>query len=76
MAIYTANRVVKTLTLHKEHCRYIKWDQIKSCGCGAGGKKGNQPWYCETHFTTDAVERFMGRKNWAIVLCDTCYRED
>lgn len=76
MAVFTANRVVKTLNLHRENCRWTKRDQLKARGCGDTGREGNQRWYCEKHFTTDAVERYMGRKNWAIVLCDVCYRED
>ena len=75
MAIYTVNRVVKTLSIHKDNCNKISWDHLKSCGCGDTGDRDNQRWYCEDHSATDDVDRFMGGKFWAFLLCEICFRE-
>jgi hypothetical protein len=76
MAVYTANNVVKTLTIHKSTCRVIPKDNMKLCGCGDRGQAGNQRWYCEKHIHTEDVNRFMNGKFWAILFCDICYRAD
>ena len=75
MAIYTANKPVKTLTLHKNGCRVIPLDDLKPCGCGDTGAKGNQRWYCEEHISIDQVNNFENGRYWAILLCDLCFRE-
>jgi hypothetical protein len=77
MAIYTANRPTKTLTLHKDHCRVVSKDRgLEPCGCGKTGEHENQQWWCEQHITIDEVNELMNRKFWAILLCDTCYRSE
>ena len=75
MAIYTASKTVKTLTLHKDNCRVIKRDKLDPCGCGITGKESDQRWFCERHMSIDAVNEFMNGKFWSILLCDLCYRE-
>ena len=73
MANYTANKVVKTLTIHKQDCHNIPWDNLKPCGCGPAGKKGNQFWWCEKHIQLDVLTQFLKKKSWAILLCEQCY---
>ena len=75
MAIYTVNRVVKTLTIHKDYCRVIPKEGLRACGCGDRGREGNQRWYCERHITSTAVNAYMKGKFWAIVMCDICFRD-
>ena len=36
--MYTANRPVKTLVIHKPECRVIPWDNLSECGCGDTGQ--------------------------------------
>ena len=73
--MYTANRPVKTLVIHKPECRVIPWDSLNECGCGDRGELGNQRWYCELHITKQAVDEFMHGRFWAILMCDICFRE-
>ncbi|MEN6300032.1 MAG: hypothetical protein ABFD51_09035 [Anaerolineaceae bacterium] len=75
MAVYTVNRVVKTLTIHKENCRKIPREHLKPCCCGDTGQKDNQRWFCEEHISLDAVNEYMNGKFWAILMCDICFRE-
>ena len=75
MAVFTANSVVKTLTVHKDDCHWVPRPKLRACGCGETGGKGSQIWWCEDHFSTDQVNEFMRGKFWAVVLCDTCCRE-
>jgi hypothetical protein len=75
MAMYTANSVVKTLTIHKPDCQWAqRGNPGLACGCREGGEKGNQRWYCENHMNIDEVNEFMKGKYWAILLCDACFR--
>lgn len=71
--VYTANRPNRTLTLHKGSCSHIPWDRLSVCGCGSTGKLGNQQWWCGKHITIEAVDQFMNRRLWAILLCHDCY---
>ena len=71
--MFTANRLVKTLVIHKPGCRVIPWGKLDSCGCGDTGEHGNQKWFCEDHITREAVDKFMNRKFWAILMCDICF---
>lgn len=73
MAVYSANKPNRTLTLHKPGCSSIKPSQLKSCGCGATGNLGNQQWYCEEHITIKDVKDFMNGRFWSILLCDKCF---
>ena len=41
MAMYSVNRPVRTMTLHKETCRHIPWTDLKECGCGPTGAHDN-----------------------------------
>lgn len=75
MAVYTVNQVVKTLTIHKDHCRVIPRGKLKACGCGDTGQKGQQRWYCEQHIRTTDVNKYMNGKFWAILMCDICFRD-
>jgi hypothetical protein len=75
MAVYTASPVVKTLTVHKDHCRFIPREKLRPCGCGDTGQTGSQRWYCETHMNTNLVNEYMNGKYWAILVCDVCFRE-
>jgi hypothetical protein len=75
MAIYSANRPNKTVTIHKSDCRVIPRGKLEPCGCGDAGELGNQHWYCEKHICRDAVDKFMNGRFWAILLCELCFRE-
>jgi hypothetical protein len=75
MAVYTANSPDKTLTIHKEGCRWIPREKLQSCGCGPTGKLGNQFWWCEQHFTLDQIDEFMNHRHWAVLMCDVCFKE-
>ena len=74
MAVYSANKPNRTLTLHKLGCSSIKSNQLKSCGCGDTGELGNHHWYCEGHISIDKVDEFMNDRFWAILICDKCFR--
>lgn len=74
MAIYTANKTVKTLTVHKRGCRVIPAGKLSPCGCGDTGGTDSQRWFCEEHITLTAVEEYMNHRNWAILMCDLCFR--
>lgn len=76
MAVYTVNRVVKTLTIHKVDCHFIHREGLRPCGCGDTGKEGNQRWYCEQHITIDDVNDYMKGKFWAILFCDVCFKDN
>ena len=74
MAIYSANRPNRTLTLHKDGCKHIPTqDTMQTCGCGPTGIHGNQQWWCETHINRSSVDNFMGNRFWSILICDQCY---
>ncbi|GIW42664.1 MAG: hypothetical protein KatS3mg076_3241 [Candidatus Binatia bacterium] len=73
MALYSASRPNRTVTLHKNGCRFVPRKTLRPCGCGAGSPRGNQRWWCEEHVRMDAVERFMRTRFWALLLCDRCY---
>ena len=74
--MYTANRPVKTLVIHKPECRVIPWDKLSRCGCGDTGELGNQRWFCETHIMRQSVDEFMHGRFWAILMCDICFGRD
>ena len=67
--MYSANRPVRTLTLHKAGCRHIRGGQLEACGCGYTGSQGNQRWWCEEHVAIEAVDEFMRQRFWAPLLC-------
>ena len=73
MAVYSANRVVKTVTMHKPGCRFISKATEKSCGCVVTGLKNQHKWYCENHITKDDVDEFMNGRFWAILICGNCF---
>ena len=74
MAIYTANKPNKVLTIHKPGCRVIPHSKLKPCGCGDTGMQDNQRWYCEDHITLDDIEEYMNGRFWAVLVCDLCFR--
>jgi hypothetical protein len=74
VAIYTANNPVKTLTIHRPGCSAIKRRVPPGCGCGVKGATHGQKWWCENHITRKDVDRFMGGRFWAILLCDVCFK--
>ncbi len=71
--MFTANRPVRTLVVHKPECRVIPWDKLNLCGCGDRGELGNQRWFCEEHITIQDVNKFMKGRFWSILLCDLCF---
>lgn len=74
MAIYSANRPNRTLTIHKDGCKHIPNKQgMKPCGCGITSNQGNQQWWCETHICRSNVDVFMNNRFWSILVCDQCY---
>ena len=73
MAIYSANRPNRTVTLHKDNCRRIPRDNLEACGCGETGERGNQQWFCEDHLHIEDIDQFMNGRQWALLLCETCY---
>ncbi len=73
MAIYSANRPNRTVTLHKNDCHRIPTDNLKACGCGKTGELGNQEWFCENHISIKDINQFMNGRRWALLLCETCY---
>ena len=73
MAVYSANRPVRTLTLHKAECRHIRRDRLEACGCGYTGSQGTQRWWCEEHVSIDAVDEFMRGRFWAMLVCNVCF---
>lgn len=76
MALYSANRHTRTLTLHKNHqCRYVPKKDLQKCGCGSTGEKQNHHWWCEDHITITNINRFMNNRFWAILLCGNCYED-
>ena len=74
MAVYSANKPTRTLTLHKSDCNSIPKASLKPCGCGDTGSRGNQRWYCEQHITIDDVREFMNDRFWAVLLCGKCFK--
>ena len=76
MAVFSANRVVRTVTIHKENCRFISKDKLLTCGCRETGKNGNHRLYCEQHMSSTVIDQFMNGKFWAILMCETCFRSD
>ena len=75
MAIYSANKPNRTVSLHKAGCNFIPTEKLNSCGCGDRGSLGNQRWYCEEHVSIDDINEFMNDRFWAILLCDKCFRD-
>jgi hypothetical protein len=74
--MYSANRPVRTLVVHKPECRIIPWEKLDPCGCGNTGGLGNQRWFCEDHVTIKDVDEFMSGRFWAILLCDLCFKHE
>ena len=74
MAVYSANKPNRTVTLHKDGCRHIKKQNIIQCGCGSMGRTGSQKWYCELHVTKNDIDQFMGMRFWSLHICDVCYK--
>jgi hypothetical protein len=74
MAIYSANKPNRTLTLHKDGCKHISTQKgMQPCGCGPTGSQGNQQWWCESHMNRNDVDTFMKNRFWSILVCDQCY---
>ncbi len=71
--MFSANRPVRTVVMHKPECRVIPWEELDPCGCGDRGGLGNQRWFCEDDITRQAVDEFMNGKFWAILMCDICF---
>jgi hypothetical protein len=59
MAVYSANKPNRTVTLYKPECRLIPLEKLKSCRCGDTGKAGNQRWFCEEHVTTNNIRELL-----------------
>ena len=73
MAIYfSANKVTRTVTIHKSGCNMIPGN-LSSCGCGSTGSQGNQQWWCDQHVSIKAIDQFMGNRFWALLVCDKCF---
>jgi hypothetical protein len=74
--MYTANRPVRTVVVHKPGCRVIPWTQLESCGCGDTGERNNPRWFCEIHVSMEGLEEFFNRRHWAVLLCSLCFGKD
>ncbi len=72
MAIYSANKPNRTLTIHKEDCTCID-TSVKGCGCISTGKHNNQQWLCEDHISQSRIDSFMGNRFWSILICSKCF---
>ena len=72
MSIYSVNKPNRTLTIHKNNCNQIS-KEIVGCGCGKTGKNGNHQWWCEEHIKKEDIDRFMGDRFWAILICNKCF---
>lgn len=76
MAIYSINRVVRTVTLHKDDgcTRSRRIARRLPCVCGMAGKLGNHEWCCETHVTVTKIAARVGAgRHWAMLLCTECF---
>jgi len=72
MALYSANRPNRTVTIHRAGCIHIPKSGLRSCGCGKTSPR-NQEWWCEGHVQRQLISTFMRDRFWAILLCDSCY---
>lgn len=72
MVMFTANKPNRTLSIHRSDCSKVPNQGMKPCGCGEAGNLGNQIWWCELHFTIEAVNEFMNHRQWAVILCHIC----
>lgn len=74
MALYSANKPNRTVTIHKSGCKHISQQPgMQSCGCGLTGNQGNQQWWCEQHMTRTNTDQFMNDRFWSLLICDQCF---
>lgn len=73
MVIFLMDQNAVTLTLHKADCLNIPPVHPNGCGCGAVINAAHQHCFCEEHFHTEAIIKFMDGRYWPVLLCETCY---
>ena len=79
MLVITAQRLNGMATVHKSTCSKITdavarhkgtTNELQPCGCGKSCS--TQVYFCETHFSYQALSNFFGGVSWGVRFCSYC----